>query len=49
MMDLEGNEIDVTSATNKFHSYRYFGIVKFLSNIKQIFDKPPRSEELEEV
>jgi pre-mRNA-splicing factor ISY1 len=42
MMDLEGNEVDVPSATDKGPGYRYFRDTKFLPILKEIFDKPPR-------
>jgi hypothetical protein len=41
MMDLEGNEVDVSSATSKGPSYRDFGPIKFLPIPKDLFDKPP--------
>jgi hypothetical protein len=47
MMDLEGNEVDVPGATGKAPGYRYFGAMKFLPILKELFDKPPRGEEEE--
>jgi len=37
---LEGNKFDVPGATSKGLSYIYFGVVKFLPDIKEIFDNP---------
>jgi hypothetical protein len=41
MMDLEGNEVDVPSATSKGPDYKYLGNMKFLPIPKEIFDNPP--------
>jgi hypothetical protein len=41
MMDLEGKEIDVPSATGKGLVYRYFRATKFLPIPKELFNKPP--------
>jgi hypothetical protein len=47
MMKLEGNEVDVSSASNKGPGYRYFEAMKFLSILKDLFDNPPRNEKKE--
>jgi pre-mRNA-splicing factor ISY1 len=47
MTDLEGNEVDVLSATGKGPNYRYFGATKLLPILKEIFNNPPRGEEEE--
>ena len=47
MMNLEGNKVDVSSATDKGLGYRYFGAMKFLPILKEPFDKTPRGEEEE--
>jgi pre-mRNA-splicing factor ISY1 len=44
MTDLEGNELDVPSATSKGLGYKYFGDMKFLPIIKYLFNNPPRDE-----
>jgi pre-mRNA-splicing factor ISY1 len=41
MMDLEGNEVDVTGDTGKGPGYRYFGAAKFFPKLKEIFYNPP--------
>ena len=41
MTNLEGDKIDVSDATGKGPNYRYFGVVKFLPDIKELFDNPP--------
>jgi pre-mRNA-splicing factor ISY1 len=40
MMDLEGNKVDVPGANDKGPGYKYFGAMKFLPDLKDIFDKP---------
>jgi len=47
MTDLEGNEVDVLGAIGKGLGYRYFGTIKFLPILKELFDKVPRGEEEE--
>jgi hypothetical protein len=47
MMNLEGNKVDVLGVMGKGPSYRYFMATKFLSILKELFDKPPRGEEEE--
>jgi hypothetical protein len=42
MIELEGNKVDVPSATNKGPSYRYFRPMKFLSDVKELFNNPLR-------
>jgi hypothetical protein len=39
MMNLEGNEFDVPSSIRKGLNYKLFGAMKFLPNVKEIFDK----------
>jgi hypothetical protein len=41
MMDLERNEVDVLSATRKGPSYRYFRVMKFLPDVKELLNKSP--------
>jgi hypothetical protein len=40
MMNLEGNKFDVSNATGKGTSYRYFGATKFLPIFKNLFVIP---------
>jgi hypothetical protein len=47
MMDLKGNEVDVPGATRKDPSYKYFEAMKFLPDLKDLFNKPPLGEEEE--
>jgi pre-mRNA-splicing factor ISY1 len=44
MMDLEGKKVDVLDTTDKGLSYRYFGAVKFLPDIKELFNNPPKGK-----
>jgi hypothetical protein len=41
MIDLERNEVDVIGAIGKGPSYRYFRVMKFLPDVKELFNKPP--------
>jgi hypothetical protein len=44
MTDLEGNEVDVLDAIRKGPSYRYFGAMKLLPILKELFNNPPQDE-----
>jgi pre-mRNA-splicing factor ISY1 len=44
MTNLEGNEVDVLVATDKGPDYRYFEDTKFLPNIKELFNNPPKEK-----
>ncbi|KOM45276.1 hypothetical protein LR48_Vigan06g058200 [Vigna angularis] len=41
MMDLDGNIVDVPNPGGRGPGYRYFGAVKKLPSVKELFEKPP--------